>query len=454
MRTAPQGGCIPRVSAVSVAARVLSWLLAGFASMGAAEVPTLPHEREARFLGVETCGSSHCHGSAEPWRNATVLMRERLIWQEHDKHAKAYESLTADSGRQIAQKLGLGDPTQAHECLVCHTTFVPPTQQGPKFSYTAGVGCESCHGPGRAFLATHMQPTSRHASSVAAGMFPTTDPEARAALCLSCHQGDGVRRVSHRLYGAGHPRLRFELDTYSVLQPYHFNPDADYQRRKPHVSHFRLWAAGQVQAARNQLSIAAPGAAPAGLFPELAQFDCHACHQGINDDPAHRPRPGLRAGALPRNDAAFITLRALAQAADPAQVEPLVTATRAWQNATQDASRLEPAAATLTQAVNRLAATLARRAEQPGDPRAVVQALLAQSQHEAPLPFMAAENVAMSLSTLLTAEFEAGRLSAAQLKQANAALDTLYAAVGNEGTYRATAYASALGSVAAAIGLQ
>lgn len=433
----------------------MGWLLAGFVGAAAAELPTLPHERDARFLGVETCGSSHCHGSAEPWRNATVLMKERLIWQAHDPHAKAYDSLAAEKGRKIAQKLGIGEATQARECLVCHTTFVPPTQQGPQFSYAAGVGCESCHGPGRAFLATHIQPTSRHATNIEAGMFPTTDPDARAALCLSCHQGDAIRRVSHRLYGAGHPRLRFELDTYSVLQPYHFNPDADYRRRKPHASHFRLWAAGQVQAARNQIAATAAGTTPAtGLFPELAQFDCHACHQGINDDPDHRPRPGLRAGALPRNDAAFVVLRALAQIADPAQVEPLVAATRAWQNATLDASKQGEAAAALTQAVARLAATLTGRAEQPGDARAVAQALLAQAEHEAPLPFMAAESVAMSLSTLLTAEHEAGRLSADQFKKVNAALDTVYAAVGNEGTYRATAYATALGSVAAAIGLQ
>ncbi len=421
----------------------------------AAEQFTLPHDRPGRFLGVETCGSSECHGSAEPWRNATVLMKERQIWQAHDSHAKAYVALTSDLGQRIAQNLGLADAGQAPECLVCHTTYVPPAQRGPKFTLEAGVSCESCHGAGSSFLAAHVQPTSQHASNLEAGMYPTTNPGARADLCLSCHQGDGVRKVSHRLYGAGHPRLRFELDTYSVLQPYHFNPDADYRRRKPLNSHFRLWAEGQLQAALNMLALADPTLHPqTGMFPELAQFDCHACHQAINDDPDHRPRSGLKAGALARNDAPLVGLRALAQVTVPTQVAALTTATRDWQNALNDRRAYPMAASALKTTVNALANTLGARAENSGDTRAVARALLEQARADAPLPFLAAESVAMSLSTLLTAEFEAGRLTPAQFQQVNEALNAVYTAVGNAQTYRATAYASALGTVAAAMGQQ
>ncbi len=432
-------------------------LSTGFAQAWAAEPanPTLPHDSSARFLGLETCGSSECHGSAEPWRNATVLMKERLIWQAHDSHAKAFTALTGEAGKQIALKLGLADAAQAPECLVCHTTYVPVAQRGPKFTLDGGVGCESCHGPGSSFLAAHVQPTSQHATNIEAGMYPTDNAPARAALCLSCHQGDGVRKVSHRLYGAGHPRLRFELDTYSVLQPYHFNPDADYRRRKPLSSHFQLWAEGQLQAALNLLTMSDPQSHPqAGLFPELAQFDCHACHQAINDDPKHRPRPGLKAGALTRNDAPLVVLRALAQVTSPAQVAALTTATRDWQNALHDRRTQLPASTQLKTAVTALASTLKSRKETAGDARAVAHALLDQARAEAPLTFMAAESVAMSLSTLLTAEFEAARLTPAQFQQVNEALNTVYTAVGNEHTYRATAYASALDAVVTAMGQQ
>jgi hypothetical protein len=437
-----------------LASLLLAWLAASLPA-SAAEPSTLPHERDAKFLGVETCGSSQCHGSAEPWRNATVLMKERLIWQAHDPHAKAYASLAGEAGKNIATRLGLPDATQADECLVCHATQVPIAQRGPQFTLEAGVGCESCHGPGGSFLATHVQVTSQHASNIEAGMYPTTDPAARAALCLSCHQGDQVRKISHRLYGAGHPRLRFELDTYGVLQPYHFNPDADYRRRKPLASHFRLWAEGQLKAAHNLLALTDPTTAHAraGLFPELAQFDCHACHQAINDDPDYRPRAGLPAGMPTRNDAPLVVLRALAQLVDPASVPDLTTATRDWQKALT-ASTQTQGAADLQRAVNSLAAAFATRAETPGDGRAVAQALLVQAKTEAPLPFMAAESVAMSLSTLVTADFEAGRLTPSQFQQLNEALNAVYAAVGNERTYRATTYASALESVAAVMGQQ
>jgi len=422
----------------------------------AAEPPTLPPERDARFLGVETCGSVQCHGSPQPWRNATVMMKERLIWEAHDRHSKAYASLSGEAGRRIAERLGIGDATRAEECLVCHTTHVPPARRGRAFTVEAGVGCESCHGPGGSFLSAHVQITSRHASNVAAGMFPTTNPDARAALCLSCHQGDAVRKVSHRLYGAGHPRLRFELDTYSVLQPYHFNPDADYRRRKPVPSHFRLWASGQLQAARNLLALTDPAAphARAGLFPELAQFDCHACHQGILDDPDYRPRAGLPAGMPTRNDAPFVVLRALAALLQPASVPQLVEATRAWQKALASPAAQADAAAALARTVESLGTALAAHPDAAGDGRTVVTALIEQATRESPLPFIAAESVAMSLSTLLTAEFEAGRLTQERYRKVDAALNTVYAAVGNERTYRASAYASALGSVATAMGQQ
>ncbi len=382
-------------------------------------------------------------------------MKERLIWQAHDSHAKAYTALTGEAGKQIAQKLGLADAAQAPECLVCHTTYVPVAQRGPKFTLDGGVGCESCHGPGSSFLATHVQPTAQHATNLKAGMYPTNNPTARAALCLSCHQGDGVRKVSHRLYGAGHPRLRFELDTYGVLQPYHFNPDADYRRRKPMSSHFRLWAEGQVQAALSLLAMSDPLNHPqTGLFPELAQFDCHACHQAINDDPTYRPRPGLKAGALTRNDAPLVVLRALAQVTSPAQVAALTTATRDWQNALNDRRTQAQTASQLKTVVTTLASTLESRTESASDARDVARALLDQARAEAPLTFIAAESVAMSLSTLLTAEFEAERLTAAQFQHVNEALNTVYAAVGNEHTYRATAYASALDTVVTAMGQQ
>ena len=49
----------------------------------------------------------------------------------------------------------------------------------------------------------------------------------RAGLCLSCHFGNQEKFVTHRMMGAGHPRMSFELDTFTQLQPAHFVVDED-----------------------------------------------------------------------------------------------------------------------------------------------------------------------------------------------------------------------------------
>ncbi len=72
-------------------------------------------------------------------------------------------------------------------------------------------------------------------------MYPTEQPAARAALCVSCHLGADDRFATHEIMGAGHPRLSFELDAFSTNQPAHYIVDADYVRRKGAIEGFNLW---------------------------------------------------------------------------------------------------------------------------------------------------------------------------------------------------------------------
>ena len=414
------------------------------------KLPSLPADRDARFLGIETCGSSQCHGANQPWGNATVSMKERLVWQEHDKHAKAFASLSSDAGRSIAAKLGLADASQAPQCLSCHSTFVPLAQRGPKFRLEDGVGCESCHGPGSQFLATHVQPTSQHAGNVAAGLYPTNEPAPRAALCMSCHQGDDKRQVNHTLYGAGHPRLRFELDTYGALQPYHFVADADYRRRKPMASHLRLWAAGQLHAAEHMLT-QVKRAHGRGLFPELAAYDCITCHRPIGTDDDYQPRAGVAPGSPSLNDAPLVVSRALARVAAPAEAERLRAHSHALQSVLADTAQRDRVLEKLKNRIVVLAKAMENRVEQPGDVQAVLTGLAAEAQTEQPLAFAAAESIAMSAATLLTADYEQQGLSAKHYEQASKALDQVYAAVGDERSYRAKTFVVALNQLAVAV---
>ena len=48
--------------------------------------------------------------------------------------------------------------------------------------------------------------------------------------------------------GAGHPRLDFELDTFTATQPAHYEIDKDYYERKIVSNGMQTWAIGQALA--------------------------------------------------------------------------------------------------------------------------------------------------------------------------------------------------------------
>src|SRR5689334_8932544 len=194
-----------------------------------------------RHLGVATCAGSACHGAAK-MSGSNVRQDEYLTWQRKDRHARAYATLRTDRSRRIAANLGLADATSATECLVCHSDNVPAEQRGGRFQVSDGVGCEACHGGAERWLTPHTRGYANHKARLADGLYATWDLSARAELCLSCHQGDATRPMTHAIMGAGHPPLLFELDTFGALQPAHYDPDADYARRKGKPDNARNWA--------------------------------------------------------------------------------------------------------------------------------------------------------------------------------------------------------------------
>jgi len=112
------------------------------------------------------------------------------------------------------------------------------------------------------------------------GMYPTANVQQRAALCLSCHVGNADKFATHRIMGAGHPRLSFELDTFLALMPGHHQIDKDYAQRKPTYSRTAVWAYGQLESARVQAQMVQQHFSRDGAtFPELALFSCHSCHE-------------------------------------------------------------------------------------------------------------------------------------------------------------------------------
>ncbi|MDZ7687088.1 MAG: hypothetical protein U5O39_20785 [Gammaproteobacteria bacterium] len=114
-------------------------------------------------------------------------------------------------------------------------------------------------------------------------MYPTEKPEARARLCLSCHVGTEEKYADHDIMAAGHPRMSFELEAFTVNQPAHYHVDKDYLERKGNIQSANMWATGMAMKARRQLDLLRSDRFSGhGLFPELAFFDCHACHHPMD----------------------------------------------------------------------------------------------------------------------------------------------------------------------------
>lgn len=279
---------------LTVAGVLPLWL--GLSSAGRAVPP------EGAPQGVASCASSVCHGATAPLGVHPIRQDEYFIWQRQDAHRQAYRVLLSARGERIGKAMGI-DVATAPECLTCHAEQADMAQPGVAVHQADGIGCEACHGRAGGWLAEHTRPGITLEEKVKLGMTPIWQRDTRAALCLGCHQGDTTRRITHEMMAAGHPRLVFELDTFSTLQPLHYDHDADYAERKGAYAPAQDWLAGQLRATENHLQALADGRQLQGWLPDWVAFDCAACHHGMESERWQASRmPGARAGAVPFAD--------------------------------------------------------------------------------------------------------------------------------------------------------
>lgn len=314
-----------------------------------------PDEMEAVHTGVASCASSMCHGSVTDRPESAILRNEYLTWQRHDAHSGAYQSLLSDRSKRMAERLGIRPAHEAGVCLDCHTDHVPESRRGERFQLSDGVGCEACHGGAERWLSRHTAENASHADNVAHGLVPLERADVRARVCSACHVADDNRFAGHDLMGAGHPRLQFELMTYSILQPRHYQVDEDYLQRKPDTDEaIAVWMQGQFATARRLLTdLRSERFTDSSLWPELAYFDCHACHAPMGADKSDRPRDIMAdaPGSVRLNDASLMMLWVLEQTLPGGDPDGL----------RRDLAGLHRASRQSHQAVGRAAATLEAR---------------------------------------------------------------------------------------------
>jgi len=428
---------------------------------GDAEKPQTDPTKGDRHLGVASCAGSNCHGATRPYLSSSVEQNEYTIWNREDPHSRAYLVLLNDRSKKIARNLGLKKPANESKiCLDCHADNVPMDLRGKRFDITDGVGCEACHGGGNRYLGPHVSGEVTHADNIKNGLYPTENPEKRADMCNKCHVGDEERFANHRIMGAGHPRISFELDTYTEVHK-HYVADTDYFKRKEVVSHAGIWALGQVRASIRFLDLYLHGKHQAsGLMPELSFFDCQACHHDIEvpsdafgqnkalEDQAasskliweKRSISGVGPGTIRFNDSGLLMTAILADAIAPQEAARIRQLIGELHKASQsDAHKMRQVAETLQKTLQDMEPTVAHHAFNNSDCAAILSALSERSRQNDYLSFAAAEQVVMAVEALRATLQKNG-----DTRIGDAAMNALRAATVSTELYRPVAFREAV----------
>ncbi|MBH67375.1 MAG: hypothetical protein CMM58_03390 [Rhodospirillaceae bacterium] len=363
----------------------------------------LPQNGKDIHLGVTSCAGSTCHGATSPWKGSNVLQNEYITWERHDPHAKAYSVLLNEVSLQMAKNLGIAKAHEAKICLDCHADNVPENKRGRVFQLSDGVGCEACHGGGERWLGMHVSGIGTHEDNLKAGLYPTEDPVKRAELCLSCHFGDETKFVTHRIMGAGHPRLDFELDTFTVTQPAHYEIDKDYRQRKAVSNGIQTWAIGQAIALQRRFEALLKPGNLGGVFPELVLFDCQACHHSLMDQ-KWQPRPGtgLGPGVVRFDDSNLMMLQIILTTIDPKKAEALRNKTLELHKAsTEDPQKFYSLAKLLGKTSRDLIPLLVKHKFNPADVKNLLKGLIQRTRDKEFSDYVGAEQAIMGISAVL-----------------------------------------------------
>jgi len=423
--------------------RALAFLAAGILSASVFGQTPLPQNAPARSLGVASCASSLCHGSVQPWSDIRVRQDEYVTWVRHDRHARAYVTLLTERSVAIARKMGYARPAhETPECLDCHAHNVPRERRGPEFMLSDGIACEACHGPAERWIKSHVEPNARRNANIARGLFPTRNPTARAQLCLSCHFGNEQKVVTHRMMAAGHPRLSFEFDTFTHLQPPHYGGDRGAAAAAGLADGVRNWAVGQTLAADSLLALLVhPVRGRDGLFPEPVLFDCHACHHPMSTPRDAGARLGIAPGLVRLNDSNLIMVRHIARRVAPGEAEALAQASAALYAAIAGHDDPLAQARRLRTAIQALMPKIEAHRFSAEDLHAIFNSLIDDGLAGQYSDYQGAEQAAMALQAL--ADFMARRALLAP-PAIRPAMDRMMATLANDESYRAPEFTLAL----------
>ena len=392
-----------------------------------------------KYVGPGSCSASACHGSVTPRNTTKVLQNEYSTWVTEDSHARAYASLTGSLGRQMSAILKIGPAEKAQRCLVCHAISVPEGHSTAALQIADGVSCESCHGAASQWIGPHIQPTAKHVDMVKLGLVDGKNLSIRSEKCLTCHLGAPGLHVDHELIAAGHPDLRFELDSYTSTEPPHW-----VEKNTDPLFGMRAWGIGQaVQMRESMLRVARD--AESGPWPEFSEMDCITCHHSLTGPESWRQKEGYaghRPGDAPYNVSRYVAFRKLAEEVDPGTNHELQAETDKVAMLITTMSPDRGAVVSAAKHAASLSDKLLGEVKNAEFDRARTQRLIKSIAGEAELISRqgerAAEQATMTVDSLYIATAKAGAPNA----ETRAAIDALLTQVKNPSAYNAPMFAA------------
>ena len=314
------------LAALAAGVLVAAWLCAGPAAGPRADGQE-GKKLTPLYFGVDACTQCHNKDKAIPDEEA-ILYRgtEMHTWFTHDKHKDATNVLSGERGRQMAKVLGY-DVTTRRDCVSCHGVWVADEKHADPKTYKpgqrakSGVSCVACHGAFREWVNEHAvvvgsrwQEFTRQEKEEQFGLRDLWDPAKRAALCLSCHVGNAEQGkvITHEMYAAGHPPLPgIEIVAFADAMPRHWETLTEKVTKRPQHRDFykkahgfdekqqgteqaRMLAVSALVALRESARLtkwhAEQGGRKDDAWPELAVFDCYACHHDLRSESWRRER--------------------------------------------------------------------------------------------------------------------------------------------------------------------
>ena len=170
-------------------------------------VPVTPTALAAEPLDSQAAAATPLAGGADtPYsyvgtnKCKMCHLAEHRSWKK-TKMAQTLETLKPGNAVEVKKKYGL-DPAKDYStdegCLKCHTTgydheggYVIPDPEDKKAvrraKKLAGVGCESCHGPGSAYIEVFMDIFKSKRKYKVEELYAVGLRKMDAAVCVECH---------------------------------------------------------------------------------------------------------------------------------------------------------------------------------------------------------------------------------------------------------------------------